>query len=56
MNTLNQNELTNVCGGIDPLNDPFPLQDNRNLQWSLDQLAREQEAAFLRGMIMECAD
>jgi hypothetical protein len=56
MNTLSLNELTVVCGGIEPLSIPFPVVDQWDLQLSMDQLAREQEAAFLRGMVMECAD
>jgi hypothetical protein len=55
MNPLSLNELTAVCGGFEPLDDPFPAQDNWSLQ-NLDQFAREQELAFLRGMIVECAD
>jgi hypothetical protein len=55
MNTLAVNELTAVCGGLDPLSGMQPIAENP-WQSFLDQFAREQEAAFLRGLIMECAD
>jgi hypothetical protein len=55
MKTLSLNELTGICGGLDPLTDSLPMTGIWWLQ-DMDQLAREQEAAFLRGMIMECVD
>lgn len=56
MKTLNQNELMTICGGFEPLNDWGFTPDNWDLQLSMDALAREQEAAFLRGMMMHQAD
>jgi hypothetical protein len=56
MNTLAVNELAAVCGGIDPLSGATALPSSSPWQDFLDQFAREQEAAFLRGLIMECAD
>jgi hypothetical protein len=56
MNTLNLNELAAVCGGVDPLTDLSPPQSNWSLFGNMDQIAREQEHAFLRGMIVESAD
>ncbi len=46
MNTLSQNELVAVCGGLDPLNvkDPTNYWD---LQWFIDQLARQEEEKSL---------
>lgn len=58
MNTLNEQEMAETCGGFEPLNDwgGRPPVDSWGLQLTMDQLARDQEEAFLRGMIMQQAD
>lgn len=50
MNTLNQNELVAVCGGFDPLNQTTPT-DYWDLQWFIDQLARQEEEKSLRFLL-----
>lgn len=54
MNTLTQNELATISGGFAPLNgwEHAPI-DTWTLQLTMDRLAREQESAFLRGMMQQ---
>lgn len=54
MHTLTQNELTTICGGFEPLSTgDHPMVDNWNLQLIMDQLAREQDAAYLHEILMQ---
>lgn len=46
MNTLNQNELVSIYGGLDPFNVNNPT-DYWDLQWFIDQLARQEEEKSL---------
>lgn len=56
MNThnLTENELTAICGGFEPLSTgDYPVTDTWNLQLLMEQLAREQDAAYLRDLLMQ---
>ena len=56
MKTLNRNETAAICGGVDPLGGGPVDRGNLELQWLLDQLAREQEASLLRELALGYAD
>lgn len=56
MKTLNRNETAAICGGVDPLSGSLIDHSNWELQWLLDQLARDQEASLLRELAQGYAE
>lgn len=49
MNTLNQNELAGIFGGIDPLTTPDnnPSIDPFLYEWLMEQLSKQHDEAML---------